>query len=130
VLAAIVGLVLAAPVVVAMRLDPDPRGWGTHEQLGLATCRIRLWTGRPCPTCGMTTSWAYAVRGDAQAAVAANLGGTLLLVGAIAAAACAFATAAAGRQLLRRPPARWVLAIGAGWLAVTLIDWARRLAAG
>ena len=139
-LAAILGLALAAPVALATRLTPDARGWGTHEQLGMAPCRIRLWSGRPCPTCGMTTVWAYAVRGDAQAAVAANLGGTLLFAATVVAAAWALASAAAGRWLLGRrllagqlfgqTPARWILWISLAWLTATLADWARRLATG
>lgn len=134
------GLVLAAPVAVATRLTPDARGWGTHEQLGMAPCSIRLWSGRPCPTCGMTTAWAYAVRGNAQAAVAANLGGALLLPATIVAAAWALASAIAGqwlfernlltRRLLGQSPARWILWISLAWLAATLADWARRLATG
>ena len=37
-------------------MDPDPRGFGTHEQLGLAPCRTMEWIGVPCPGCGVTTS--------------------------------------------------------------------------
>lgn len=49
---------------VAGLLHPDPRGYGTHEQLGLLRCGFKHLTGWPCPTCGMTTAFAWAVRGD------------------------------------------------------------------
>lgn len=48
---------------VARWLEPDPRGHGTHTQLGLGPCAFAALTGRPCPACGMTTSFAWLVRG-------------------------------------------------------------------
>src|SRR6185312_12826777 len=52
-------LALASMLVVARGLEPDPRGFGTHTQLGLWPCAFRATTGRSCPTCGMTTSFAW-----------------------------------------------------------------------
>jgi hypothetical protein len=129
-IAALAAVLLLAPVVVARQLTPDPRGWGTHEQLGWQRCRIRQWFDRPCPTCGMTTAWSHAVRGDIAAALATNVGGVALLAGTIAASACLFASATAGRWLgpAPRPRTAWWLAVV--WLAVTLGDWLRRLAVG
>ena len=125
--AAFAAVAVAALGTLAARLTPDQRGWGTHEQLGFDTCAVRTWTGRPCPTCGMTTAWAYAVRGNAQAAVAANAGGAMLFVTALAVAAWSTASAAAGRWLLAAPSARWGLVIATVWLVVTLADWVHRL---
>ncbi|MCA9243485.1 MAG: DUF2752 domain-containing protein [Phycisphaerales bacterium] len=45
-----------------MFLTPDARGWGTHHQLGMAPCGMLVRTGLPCPSCGMTTAFAYTVR--------------------------------------------------------------------
>jgi hypothetical protein len=60
-------LLLAAGLVgllgVARWLEPDPRGYGTHTQLGLGPCAFAVLTGRPCPACGMTTSFAWFARG-------------------------------------------------------------------
>ncbi len=128
--AAVAALMLAVPVALATRLTPDARGWGTHEQLGLAPCWFRQWSGRACPTCGMTTAWAYAVRGDALAAVESNAGGAVLLVATVGAAAWLVAVAATGRPLGGRPPLRWAVSAATAWLVVTLADWARRLAGG
>ncbi len=130
VIAAVVGLSLAAAVALAARLTPDPRGWGTHEQLGLAPCWFRQAAGRPCPACGMTTAWAYAVRGNALAAVDASVGGAVLFAICVVAAAWCTASAASGRWLLARPRPRIVWWIGAAWLGVTLVDWLRRGALG
>jgi hypothetical protein len=56
-------LTCLAVLIVAASLDPSPRGVGTHEQLGLDPCQFEARTGVPCPTCGMTTSFACFVRG-------------------------------------------------------------------
>ena len=42
-------------LVLARKLEPDPRGFGTHTQLGMRPCSFLRMTGRLCPTCGMTT---------------------------------------------------------------------------
>jgi hypothetical protein len=47
---------LAGVAVLGLWMNPDPRGFGTHEQLGLAPCRSMEWLGFPCPGCGVTTS--------------------------------------------------------------------------
>jgi hypothetical protein len=50
-------------IVLALWSHPDPRGFGTHEQLGLPACGMMAWTGIPCPGCGVTTSIALFAHG-------------------------------------------------------------------
>lgn len=50
------GMVLV--LLLAWWLSPDPRGYGTHEQLGMPPCTAELLFNLPCPFCGMTTSFA------------------------------------------------------------------------
>jgi Protein of unknown function (DUF2752) len=64
--------------VLAHGLEPDPRGYGTHRQLGLPECTFRTVFSKPCPGCGMTTSFSYFVRGEVLAAAQANSAGLLL----------------------------------------------------
>ena len=71
---------------VALRLDPyqGDKVWleETHRQLGLPPCTFKYYTGLPCPSCGMTSSFALLIRGDLWHALQANaVGAGLALVG-------------------------------------------------
>lgn len=78
------GALLLALLVTARCLTPSPSGSGTHQQLGLPPCTAVLMFDRPCPACGMTTSWAHTMRGNLVAAAGANSGGMLLALIALA----------------------------------------------
>src|SRR5262249_60052634 len=74
---------LVAVFAVAVWLDPydaqgRPRRMETHRQLGMPPCTFYTITGLPCPSCGMTTSFALLVRGDVVNSARANAVGTLL----------------------------------------------------
>jgi Protein of unknown function (DUF2752) len=68
---------LGGLLVVARSLEPDPRGFGTHTQLGLPHCAFLTVTGRLCPSCGMTTSFAWLTRGRVDLSWQANPAGCL-----------------------------------------------------
>jgi hypothetical protein len=59
-------------LALARLLSPDPRGYGTHLQLGLPACGFLALTGLPCPACGLTTCFAHLARGQLALAVRAN----------------------------------------------------------
>lgn len=65
----------------ALWLRPDPSGHGTHTQLGLPPCPSVLVMGRPCPGCGLTTSWTNVLHGNFAAAWSANPFGPFLYAG-------------------------------------------------
>ncbi|MCS7209841.1 MAG: DUF2752 domain-containing protein [Fimbriimonadales bacterium] len=60
-------------------LRPDPAGHGTHQQLGLPPCTIFYLTGRPCPSCGLTTSVSAIMHGQLALAWRANPIGFLIV---------------------------------------------------
>jgi len=78
-------------------LSPSPARLGTHVQLGLAPCPTLAATGRPCPTCGMTTAAAWLARGRVAEAASANMAALPLFGLVILAAAWAGACAVRGR---------------------------------
>ncbi len=49
-------------IAIGLWLKPSAAGIGTHQQMGLPACTFLKMTGYPCPSCGLTTSFAYAVR--------------------------------------------------------------------
>jgi hypothetical protein len=78
-----VGAFLIGMFGLAVYLDPynpdgTPRSRETHRQLGFPRCTFYDLTGVPCPSCGMTTSFALLVRGDVVNSLRANSVGTLL----------------------------------------------------
>ncbi len=109
---------LVAVFVMAFRIHPygedgTPLTMSTHTQLGLAPCNFVALTGKPCPSCGMTTSFALLVRGDVSASVRANWVGSLICVLWAGTLVWAAASGVRGRPLFVPP--------GRGELVFTLI---------
>src|SRR5215213_5852775 len=72
---------LATVFYVATRVNPydangNPLRMASHQSLGMPPCRFKDMTGLPCPSCGMTTSFAHLVKGDVWNSVRANWVGT------------------------------------------------------
>ncbi len=113
--AAALALACGGVLAVALWLRPDDRGWGTHEQLGLPSCAAVRLFGFPCPTCGMTTGFAHAVRGQWVRAFTAQPFALLLAVVTAALGLLAAQSAVRGRiwslNWYRIPPNR-VLIVG------------------
>lgn len=83
--------------------DGTPRTMSTHTQLGVPPCNFVVMTGKPCPACGMTTSFALLVRGDLAASLRANWAGTLIAVLWALTMVWALVSGIKGRMLLIRP---------------------------
>ncbi|MFO0874856.1 MAG: DUF2752 domain-containing protein [Phycisphaerales bacterium] len=114
----------AAVLGVAKWLDPDPSGVGTHTQLHVQPCGWIASFGIPCPTCGMTTSFAYAADGRLLKAAWTQPAGAVLAVATAMVLLASLWVAVSGASIgpLLRPFARartgWIFAglILAGWL--------------
>src|SRR5262249_6563994 len=132
-----IGGTLAAIFAVAFYLEPynpdgTPKSMATHTQIGLPPCNFVTLTGKPCPACGMTTSFALLVRGDVRASAKANWVGTTLAATWAALLVWCLASAAVGRPLFI-PPDRGELiltvAVGA-FLVLMLGRWVGVLISG
>lgn len=119
----------AAPLVVAAWLEPSGSGVGTHEQLGLPACGWIAGFGMPCPSCGMTTAFAFASRGAFVDAFATQPAGAVLALAAAIVAMVAAWTAFTGSR-------SWELLWSAmgrrfwwGFVAVAALAWVYKIAA-
>jgi len=79
-IAAVVATACAAILGLSAWLTPSPTGIGTHEQLNLPKCGWIAMADMPCPTCGMTTAFAHAARGNLLASFQAQPMGCLLAI--------------------------------------------------
>lgn len=126
-LAATVGGGLLALLVVASQLQPDPRGLGTHQQLGLPPCTFSMLFGQRCPACGMTTSWSLVTHGRVSEALNNHISGTVLAGLALTGGLTAVVAAARGKWFAWRPTERTV-ALAAVLLAGLIVgEWTIRL---
>lgn len=109
---ALCGVTLISMLIVARMIPPDPRGFGTHEQLFLNPCGFKLATGLLCPSCGMTTSWSHATRGQWLPAMQTNPAGALMAIAALVLGPWGIISAVRGRFALFEPKL---------WIGVTLL---------
>jgi len=120
---ALVLIVCAGALAAAAMLEPDPRGLGTHERVGLPPCSFHLLTGIPCPGCGMTTAFANTVRLRLGAAFMANPFGMLLCAATAALGVFSLACLATGWEAwpqlrrLEHPLFVW------GLLTLLFVSW-------
>lgn len=110
---------------VAAWLRPDERGFGTHTQLGIAACPNAA--DFPCPTCGMTTAFAYAVRGRLLSAIAAQPAGGLFALGVMLILAASVRGMVTGASLrinwYRVPPSAVAISV----VAMVLLAWGYKI---
>lgn len=114
--------------VAATQLDPydggeEPLADGTHTQLGLPECSFKRATGKPCPSCGLTTSFALLIQGHASDALKVNWVGVLLAVFLVMMLPWALASVLRGRWLFIRSLERALLWSVGIFLALLLGRW-------
>lgn len=125
--AGLVILLIPALFGTAFCLIPHPAGFGTHRQLGLPGCVVQSLTGCVCPHCGLTTSFAWFVRGAWLASWNANPAGWIL--------ACCLLLLWPWLILVRvrgfltgiQRPEYWFVRAAAVWLLICLLQWLVRM---
>src|SRR5262249_28776366 len=119
---------LVAGFGISIWLDPygpdgKPLQHGTHQQLGMPPCSFYLITGKTCPSCGMTTSFALFVRGDLLNSLRANFAGTLLAVFCVALIPWGIACLVKGRTLFVVSLDRAMTTVLLIFLGVLFLRW-------
>jgi hypothetical protein len=114
--------------LLSLALQPNPRGLGTHTQLGLPPCGLYRSTGIPCPSCGMTTAFAWMARGRVLRAVSAHPFGAFAFAAGLAVCVASLWALIRGRSLLdwlgRRSFGLW----GTLLVLLALGSWVLKLA--
>jgi hypothetical protein len=118
-----------AVFVFAMRLEPDPRGFGTHQQLGFPPCSFRVLWQIPCPSCGSTTAFAQFVRGHWISAAYANVGAFFLAVVLTASIPWCLVSGWKGQIWKVRDPLWTALLLMIVFMSLTALLWIGRLVA-
>jgi hypothetical protein len=89
---------LGGAVALGLYLTPSATGTGTHTLLGIPPCGMLIATGKPCPTCGVTTSFALAAHGRFGESLVNQPFGLALFILAVTGLLLTVTTAAAGRS--------------------------------
>lgn len=119
--------VVSAGFWMAFQVEPDPRGFGTHQQFGLAPCRFREFLGLPCPSCGGTTSVAHFVRGEWIAAATANTAVFVLSLLSLAFIPWAIGSTCCHTLIGIRSPSKLFVVISLGLSLLAVVQWGFRV---
>jgi len=114
-------------MITAIRLTPSPTGMGTHTQLGLDECQFALRTGLPCPSCGMTTSFAWFARANFPASVYVQPMGFLLALATVVTFWAGFYIVMTGRSVYRLVslgPSRYYVPL---FMTLSIAAWAWKI---
>lgn len=121
------GLIVVFSIAVLLnpyRADGQARSMETHMQLGLPPCTFKVSTGGlPCPSCGMTTSFALLMHGDLWNSARANFVGTLLAVFCLGLIPWNLASAYLGRPLFVTSVERTLTVLVIAFLTLMLLRW-------
>ncbi|MGE3806157.1 MAG: DUF2752 domain-containing protein [Gemmataceae bacterium] len=125
---------LVAVFAIALWLQPydslgRPERMAVHQQLGLPPCTFFTASGGvPCPSCGMTTSFALLMHGDPWNSLRANWVGTLLALFGVLLIPWALVSALKGRLLFVRSFEVVLTRIVLGFVLLMIGRWAIVLA--
>jgi hypothetical protein len=120
-------LFLIAGFSLAARLEPDARGYGTHQRLGLPPCSFQILFGLKCPSCGSTTSFAHFVRGQWVSSIESNPSAFVLALCCAVMIPWSAYSAWNGRTWRVENPAQACLWLLSGIVTLSLLQWVVRL---
>lgn len=119
---------LVAVFVVAVRINPyDDQGrplpFGTHTRIGMPPCEFYVMFGKPCPSCGLTTSFSLLMHGDVRASLKANAVGTAMALFCAALIPWSLYVSLRGRYLWVRSIERASLWAAGVFFVLLLVRW-------
>jgi Protein of unknown function (DUF2752) len=105
--------------------DDDGRAltMGSHTRLGLPPCEFYVTFRKPCPACGLTSSFALLLHGDVTNSLRANAVGTLLALFCLALIPWSVCISLRGRYLWVNSIERASLWVGGAFMLLLLIRW-------
>jgi hypothetical protein len=103
--------------------DGQPLTIGAHTRLGLPPCEFYVIFGKPCPACGLTTSFALLLHGDVMNSLRANAVGTLLAFFCLALIPWSLLITLRGKYLWVNSIERASLWIGGAFMLLLLLRW-------
>lgn len=125
-------LFLVAGFSLAASVSPDPRGFGTHQRFwpGMRPCSFMEYFQIPCPSCGMTTSFAHFVRGQWLSSARANPAGLLLAIVCAVQIPWCWISVRVGRFWMIDEPDLALMWMTLSLAGGSLLQWGARLALG
>lgn len=125
-LAVLAGLVAVFTIAALIRpydADGQPARMGSHQQIGLPPCEFLVRFKKPCPACGMTTSFSLLMHGDFWNSFQANSIGTIFALALMGVAILLAVSLVRGRYRWLRQAERWGLAGAGSFLVLMMIRW-------
>lgn len=97
-------VLLVVVFTLACQIDPydeqgKPLKMGAHQRLGMPPCEFVVMFKKPCPSCGLTTSFSLLMHGDMMGSLSANPVGTAMALFGLALVPWCLLIAFRGRYL-------------------------------
>lgn len=127
ILGTIIAVGCAAILGLAAWLTPDAAGHGTHEQLNLPPCGWILAMDLPCPTCGMTTSFAHAAHGHFLRSFLTQPAGALLALATAMGLFLSSYVAVTGSRVGNVLAGLWTRKVTIALLVVVALSWGYKI---
>lgn len=127
ILAGGIALACLTVLITAYLLEPSARGMGSHTRLGLPPCGWLAMFGKPCITCGYTTTFAWTAKGAFVTAFKNQPAAMLLCVVTAMTAWLAGYAAVTGSRVDRIAVSIFKPAVLWGIAGVVLVSWGYRV---
>jgi len=119
---------LVTVFVIAVRINPydddgRPLRMGSHMRLGMPPCEFYVMFGKPCPSCGLTTSFALLLHGDIGNSLRANAVGTVMALFGLALVPWSLLISLRGRYIWVRSIERASLWAAGIFMVLLLARW-------